>query len=131
MHHDYDARDRFADEIAEEKIEQQARRLARRYSCCDGFCGALDCYTCRGSSAVSYIQGEMEREERVRQSDSIVRVSIAAKPRKVGLPGEIRVGDQVRCESWFDYEVNGPRLSYHHLYRRLKKGPRWGEEREL
>lgn len=37
-----------------------------RRSCCDGFCGAMDCYRCRGSEALDVIfqKEDEEAEER-------------------------------------------------------------------
>jgi hypothetical protein len=38
----------------------QAKRNARRNSCSDRTCGALDCYRCRGEDAVDYLLTEEE-----------------------------------------------------------------------
>jgi len=119
------ARERFKDEREEYSAEEQRRRRIRSMACRDGFCGAMDCPTCRGESAYAYDESEEEEEEQ--ESRRTQRVVTARKARFIGLPQEIRAGDKVSVTSWFSHKDGGARTGYHHWYHRLEKGPAWSE----
>ncbi len=40
------------------------KRRRSRLDCCDGYCGALDCYTCRGEEAIAFREAEAAQEEK-------------------------------------------------------------------
>lgn len=55
---EYDARQAAA-------IERYEHQRIMLRSCCDGFCGANDCVTCRGEDALRVIAEEEDEAERV------------------------------------------------------------------
>ena len=48
---------------------QWAEARWRAAGCADGFCGAMDCYTCRGDEAADYYGNEEEEEEEEEEQD--------------------------------------------------------------
>ena len=64
-------------------------------------------------------------------SAGTVKVVIARKARPshpYSSTSEVRVGDQVRVTSGFNYIENGPRTGYFRRYSRMVKGPGWASE---
>lgn len=55
--------------LNDEEIEENwewAENKVKKTSCCDRFCGALDCFTCRGTDAIYFLIEQ--KVEQVRQS---------------------------------------------------------------
>ena len=69
-----------------------------------------------------------EDPDMVHESKTQSKIVTARKARKATrFPRrpEIRTGDKVKVDSWFEYELGGKRLGYRHTYTRVAKGPAW------